>query len=218
MQDHESMPSQQPTQPPRRTRSLPIAAIASLSAIALLAGGGTAWWTWHSLSPKPTNNSISTQAPTAVSPSPITQAPAEQTVQIYWLKTVDNKIEPVPSPITVAASSQPNQILKAAFDKMLAGSSDPKLTSTIPAGTQLRSIDVKDDGVHLNLSQEFTSGGGSTSMMGRLGQVVYTATTLDPEANVWISVEGKPLEVLGGEGIMVDQPMTRENFKQNFEL
>jgi spore germination protein GerM len=31
-------------------------------------------------------------------------------------------------------------------------------------------------------------------------------------------VEGKPLEVLGGEGLELEQPLTRENFKKNFAL
>jgi spore germination protein GerM len=55
-------------------------------------------------------------------------------------------------------------------------------------------------------------------MVGRVGQVVYTATTLNPNAKVYIEVNGKPLEVLGGEGVEIEQPMTRESFKKEYPL
>jgi spore germination protein GerM len=70
----------------------------------------------------------------------------------------------------------------------------------------------------VNLSENFTTGGGSSSMMGRVGQVVYTATSLNPQAKVYIDVNGKPLEVLGGEGVEIPQPLTRESFQKNYPL
>lgn len=216
MRDHESMPSEPTNQPSRSPRFLPLGIIAGVSAIALLAGGGAAWWAWQSLRPNP--QPLATSPEASIAPqSPAAVTPAEQTVQVYWLKTVGNQIKPTASPVSVAGE-EPDAILNTAFEKMLQGSDDPELSSTIPAGTTLRAIDVKEDGVHVDLSQEFTTGGGSASMMGRLAQVIYTASTLDPSAPVWISVDGKPLDVLGGEGLIVDQPMTRESFEQNFTL
>jgi spore germination protein GerM len=214
MQEHP-----QPQQSERdRQRSIPLSILAGFSAIVLIAGGGTAWWTWHNLKSQPTTPTTS-EAPATSSPQPQTSpAPAEQTVQIYWLKNVENRIELTPSPATLKTTAQPNDILKAAFEQMLQGSPDPTLASTIPQGTKLRSLEVKSDGIHVDLSQEFTTGGGSASMTGRVGQVIYTATTLDPKAQVWISVEGKPLDVLGGEGLLLDQPTTRESFGKNFTL
>jgi spore germination protein GerM len=55
-------------------------------------------------------------------------------------------------------------------------------------------------------------------MTGRVAQILYTATSLQPTAKVWIDVEGKPLETLGGEGLELKQPLTRQGFEQNFTL
>jgi spore germination protein GerM len=79
-------------------------------------------------------------------------------------------------------------------------------------------LKAENNNIHVNLSENFTTGGGSTSMMGRVGQVVYTATSLNPQAKVYIEVNGKLLEVLGGEGVELQQPLTRESFQKNYPL
>lgn len=222
MQDQSSTQPQSPS--PRTPRSIPLGAIAVFSAAVLAVGGGLTWFTWYAL-----HSSVSSSPPSTVKPlepatppepsrSDISQAPIEQTIEIYWLKSVGNKIELTATPTKIEAAGQPAAILNAAFEHLLQGTSEPHLASTIPPGTKLQQLEVKADGVHIDLSPEFASGGGSTSMTGRVAQVIYTATALDPNAPVWISVNGKPLEVLGGEGLLIDQPMTRESFKQNFTL
>jgi spore germination protein GerM len=146
------------------------------------------------------------------------QQTAAQTVQVYWVKEASGKFEGVPTKLGVKQAGKPDATLQAAFNSLLAGPKDASVSSEIPKGTKLRSLSVKNDGVYVDLSAEFTSGGGSNSMTGRLGQVIYTATSLKPNTKVWISVEGKPLELLGGEGLEVAQPSTRQSFDKNFPL
>ncbi len=200
----------------QRQDRIPVSAIAAISAAVLAAGGVGTWWAINS--PKPTNPPpIANRIQPSISPSTAPSPTLEQTAQVYWLKDTGSNLEVVSQPIKVA-TNQPSAILKAAFTSLLAGSTDTTLSSTIPQGTKLRSLAIQSDGIHVDLSAEFTTGGGSASMMGRVAQVLYTATTLQPDAKVWLAVEGKPLEVLGGEGLELEQPLTRQSFKENFTL
>jgi len=196
----------------QRVNRFPSSAIAAAIIAALAAGGGAAWWGFHATNPPTT-----TTVPNVVQQPTSPQAGQSTTAQIYLLRDTGRNLELVPKPIEVN-TNQPNSVLEAAFQGLLTESEDAKISSTIPEGTKLRSLRVQDDGIHVDLSQEFTTGGGSASMSGRLAQVIYTATTLDANANVWIEVEGKPLELLGGEGLVITQPMTRQSFQENFTL
>jgi len=88
----------------------------------------------------------------------------------------------------------------------------PAISSAVPAGTVIRGVTVGDLVVTVDLSSEFLSGGGTLSMMGRLGQVVYTLTRLDGIDGVRFEIEGVPTTVFGGEGIIVNDPATRADF------
>jgi spore germination protein GerM len=216
----------------RSRRQLPLGVMAGLSALVLATGSAVAWWGWQSSHKTPDavehSQGSSEQpkappiasAPTATQKTPTNAAPAAQakTLQVYWLKTSGAAIALSPSPKTLNTKEPQNAALAAAIEALLAGPSSTTVTTTIPRETTLRSLTVKDDGIHIDLSKAFTQGGGSTSMTARLGQVIYTATSLNPDAKVWLSVEGNPLETLGGEGLMLDQPMTRESFKRDFPL
>jgi spore germination protein GerM len=174
-----------------------------------------------SSAPTPQSETPQSQTSQAFNPKPVQpnslQATATQTVQVYWVKDAGDKFEGIPTKVALKEADKPDATLQAAFNSLLAGpTKDAKVSSEIPKGTKLRSLSVKNEGVYIDLSAEFTSGGGSSSMTGRLGQVIYTATSLKPDSKVWISVEGKPLELLGGEGLEVAQPSTRQTFDKNF--
>ena len=55
----------------------------------------------------------------------------------------------------------------------------------------------------------FESGGGSTSMFVRLGQVIFTLTQFPAVESVRFSIEGRPVSVFSGEGIVIDHPQAR---------
>ncbi|MEH2138418.1 GerMN domain-containing protein [Nostoc sp.] len=192
-------------------------AIAAVSAVVVAVGGGVAWFTSHSSNTlTPTNPSERIVQP--AQPSTRQPVPNEKTPNVYWLTPKDKSVALVPQPVKVA-SIRANQPLEAAFQSLLAGpTTEATGSTTIPKGTKLLGLKSENNEVHVNLSEDFTSGGGSTSMMGRVGQVVYTATTLNPKAKVYIDVNGKPLDVLGGEGLELQQPLTRESFDKNYQL
>ncbi len=91
--------------------------------------------------------------------------------------------------------------------------------NSMPRHTQLLSLQVQPKGIYINLSGEFLRGGGSTSMIDRLTKVVYTATSLNPAAPVYLSVDGQPLNEdvsIGGEGLSVRYPIDRQQLAQDF--
>ncbi|MDI9640169.1 GerMN domain-containing protein [Geitlerinema splendidum] len=198
-------------------RNIPQGAIIAVSALMLAVGAGTAFWainTRQDPSPSP--------APTAqASPDPGEQpvTPVQETVQVYWIRDTGSSFQLTPKPVAVQSGVQDeSDRLATAFNHLLSEPDSPADTSAIPPGTQLRGVEVRNDGVYVNLSQEFTQGGGSASMSGRVWQVVYTATATAPNRPVWILVEGQPIEYLGGEGLTLDQPLTRASVERDFPI
>jgi Sporulation and spore germination/Immunoglobulin-like domain of bacterial spore germination len=85
--------------------------------------------------------------------------------------------------------------------------------SQIPAGTQFLGLTVENGIATVDLTSEFESGGGSASMNMRIAQVVYTLTQFSTVKGVLFELDGQRVDVLGGEGVIVDQPVTRKNYR-----
>jgi spore germination protein GerM len=195
---------------------LSLGVIAGITIAALVVGGGASWLAYRTLTASQTPPQTTV---TPVDPSAAQTPSQEQGAQIYWLSDINGRMQLSPTSIGLEKSTSEQESLEMAFEQLLTGPKSSSEMTTIPEGTKLLSLTTQKDGVHINLSQEFTAGGGSASMTGRLAQIVYTASSVDPQTQVWIDVEGKPLELLGeGEGLIVDRPMTRELFEENFEL
>jgi hypothetical protein len=86
-------------------------------------------------------------------------------------------------------------------------------TTAIPEGTKLLRVMRNGSTLFVDLSSEFESGGGSLSMQMRIAQVVYTATQFAGVDSVRIMIDGEMVDAIGGEGIIVAEPLTRRDFQ-----
>jgi hypothetical protein len=111
-------------------------------------------------------------------------------------------------------------VLRGAITEVLAGpTADDRaagLSSVIPPATTLRDVSLADGQAIVDLSGDYESGGGSMSMLGRLGQVVFTATQFDNVDRMLFWLDGEPVEFFGGEGIVLDEPQARMDVPREF--
>ena len=93
----------------------------------------------------------------------------------------------------------------AAVRDLLAGpaADEAGLLTMIPAGSQLLGITIDGSVATVDLTGTFESGGGSASMLGRLAQLVYTATQFPTVDAVRLRLDGRPVDSIGGEGVIV---------------
>ena len=91
---------------------------------------------------------------------------------------------------------------------------DLGITSAIPPTTELNGVEVVDGIATVDLSSAFDDGGGTFSMGARLAQLVYTVTGFDPAiTGVRLQLDGAPVDVFSSEGVVLDDPMTRDSFE-----
>ena len=87
----------------------------------------------------------------------------------------------------------------------------PSISTAIPP-TRLLGLSIAGRTATIDLSDGFTAGGGSSSMQGRIAQVVYTLTRLDGIDGVRFRIDGVPTTVFGGEGVLIGDPAGRFGF------
>jgi germination protein M len=106
----------------------------------------------------------------------------------------------------------------AAVEALLAGPSETEraagVQTQVPDGTQLLSLAVADGIATVDVTSEYESGGGTASMTMRLAQVVCTLDQFPTVKGVLFELDGAPVDVLGGEGIVIDHPLTCRNYRE----
>lgn len=100
--------------------------------------------------------------------------------------------------------------IKFAINALIQGpKSDEKakgVYTEIPTTTRVVSINETPAEVIINLNSAFEQGGGTESLYKRLYQLIKTAKR-NTSKPVYLYIDGAKAEVIGGEGIMITQPL-----------
>lgn len=85
------------------------------------------------------------------------------------------------------------------------------LTTLIPAGVKLLKTKIEGEAAIIDLSRQLENyGGGSRRAIGVVGQIIYTATEIRGIKKAWIWEAGSREIILGGEGLVLDRPLSRQ--------
>jgi Immunoglobulin-like domain of bacterial spore germination/Sporulation and spore germination len=85
--------------------------------------------------------------------------------------------------------------------------------TAVPQGTQLLGLTIDDGIATADLTSEFESGGGSLAMFLRLAQVVCTLDQFPTVDGVLFKLDGEPVDVFSGEGIVLDHPVGCKDYE-----
>lgn len=128
-------------------------------------------------------------------------------VQVFFFKAdkpfaVNRPLRPDQSPLETAII----ELLKGPRrEEKTAG-----LSTQLPAGIKTRLIKVERDVAIIDFSGRLEAyGGGSSRVEGLVAQIVYTATAIPGISKAWIWLAGEKEVVLGGEGLVLDEPLGR---------
>ncbi len=160
-------------------------------------------------------------APKASAPAPKASAPAQaqparsRSASLYFVRIDDDGVivrQEVKRQIP--ASDSP---LLDSLGALLKGPSESeirkKLISLVPQGTKLLSAQVRGSTAVLNFSEAFMYNHyGIEGYAGQLKQIVYTATAFPTVQDVQILIEGETHDYLGGEGVYIGRPLSRNSF------
>lgn len=139
--------------------------------------------------------------------------PTPTEVMVYFVRPAANEATLAPVARVVLATRSVESRLRGAYQALLAGPTPAEqaqgISTEIPAGTALRGLATGGGVVAVDLSGDLERGGGSSSMLGRVWQVVYTGTQFTGIARVRILIDGQMREAMGGEGLMIEAPFAR---------
>ncbi len=86
------------------------------------------------------------------------------------------------------------------------------ISSLIPLGTEIKSVNIRDGIVHIDLGESFRFNPlGAEGYHAQVRQIVFTVTEFPGIQGVQFLVEGRKLDYLSPEGVYIGKPLSRES-------
>lgn len=162
--------------------------------------------------PQPTNEVVKEEV--APQPEETNLDVPKSYVNVYFIGQNDSKDEVYKVVKREYNAQKDGTKLRFSIENLLKGPSKAEKSkgvySEVPAGTRLISMEETPEKVVINLSGDFEQGGGTDGLYKRLYQLIKTANK-NTALNVYLNINGKQADVVGGEGIMLNQPLNEKS-------
>ena len=86
--------------------------------------------------------------------------------------------------------------------------------SEVPKNVKLLAVIESESKIIIDISGNVQTGGGADSLYSRMKQIIKTALNNAPKKPIYLYIDGKQAEVLGGEGIMITQPLSENSLDE----
>lgn len=193
---------------PTSTSSGGQAATSTTTTVATSTGAATA-----TSSSEPTTSATEVGTPSGGSSATPASSPSADTTtfNLYFMRQDKLGVahRTVPKTQQIGAAAMQDLLQGPTSDEQAAG-----LSTSIPDGSKYLGLTITNKVATVNLSSEYESGGGSLSMAARLAQVVFTLTQFSTVDQVSFQLDGKPVTIFGGEGLILDHPVARSNYEE----
>ena len=83
--------------------------------------------------------------------------------------------------------------------------------SEIPKNVKILGVVESKNKIIIDVTGNIQTGGGADSIYSRMKQFIKTTLANSPKKPVYLYIDGKQAEVLGGEGIMISQPLNENS-------
>ena len=136
---------------------------------------------------------------------------AERLVKIYLIRIDDRTEKFSLSPVARRVKGEVS--VQQAMTELIKGPTAAEkrrgLLTAVPPGLRVRSVAVKNRIAEIDFNEAIEQNAAGSILIGRLDQIVFTATELVGVDSVVIRINGRRRQSLGGDGLSIGGPLHR---------